>query len=192
MQFLFQYKMETSRIDKPSEQTSPPNPHTKDSSFSSETESNGKVRTSPASNFKVSMDAKHVTFEQAPQEGDKKGTKDSVTSKNSVGTRKPDGDQLDRKMSSDQSKSPGMSHGGEISKSRVEGSSFSSCNSVTKELSNRRYKKGLNAQFLRQNPRFVNEPICHVLPNEMSASVGDCMQWGDGRVKGQTENQQKM
>ena len=37
--------------------------------------------------------------------------------------------------------------------------------------------KGTCAKFLRQNPRFINEPICHVLPNEYSASVGACMSW---------------
>ena len=36
--------------------------------------------------------------------------------------------------------------------------------------------KGSCAQFLRQNPHFLNEPICHVLPNETSKSVADCMQ----------------
>ena len=40
-----------------------------------------------------------------------------------------------------------------------------------------RYKKGLNARFLRHNPRYINEPICHVLPNETSSSVQDCLQW---------------
>ena len=37
--------------------------------------------------------------------------------------------------------------------------------------------KGTCAKFLRQNPRFINEPVCHVLPNEYSASVGACMSW---------------
>ena len=40
-----------------------------------------------------------------------------------------------------------------------------------------RYKKGLNASFLRHNPRHINEPVCHVLPNETSSSVQDCLQW---------------
>ena len=37
--------------------------------------------------------------------------------------------------------------------------------------------KGTCAKFLRQNPRFINEPICQVLPNESSRSVGDCLRW---------------
>ena len=37
--------------------------------------------------------------------------------------------------------------------------------------------KGSCAKFLRENPRFLNEPICHVLPNESSRSVGDCLSW---------------
>lgn len=40
-----------------------------------------------------------------------------------------------------------------------------------------RYKKGVNAKFIRQNPRYINEPICHVLSNEISSSVEDCLQW---------------
>ena len=38
-------------------------------------------------------------------------------------------------------------------------------------------KKGTCAKFLRQNPRFINEPICQVLPNESSGSVGECLSW---------------
>lgn len=37
--------------------------------------------------------------------------------------------------------------------------------------------KGTCAKFLRENPRFLNEPICQVLPNESSGSVGDCLSW---------------
>lgn len=37
--------------------------------------------------------------------------------------------------------------------------------------------KGTCAQFLRHNPRYINEPICHVLPNEQSTSMADCMHW---------------
>ena len=37
--------------------------------------------------------------------------------------------------------------------------------------------KGTCAKFLRENPRFLNEPICQVLPNESSSSVGDCLSW---------------
>ncbi len=37
--------------------------------------------------------------------------------------------------------------------------------------------KGTCAKFLRENPRFLNEPICQVLPNELSGSVGDCLSW---------------
>jgi len=44
-------------------------------------------------------------------------------------------------------------------------------------LRSSRYKKGLNAKFIRQNPRFINDPICHVLPNESSSSVHDCLHW---------------
>ena len=39
--------------------------------------------------------------------------------------------------------------------------------------------KGTCAKFLRQNPRFINEPICRVLPNEYSTSVGECLSWRD-------------
>ena len=38
--------------------------------------------------------------------------------------------------------------------------------------------KGTCAKFLRENPRFLNEPVCQVLPNESSGSVGDCLSWG--------------
>ena len=48
--------------------------------------------------------------------------------------------------------------------------------------------KGSCAQFLRQNPRFLNEPICHVLPNETSRSVADCMQWTREEVPPATQN----
>ena len=41
----------------------------------------------------------------------------------------------------------------------------------------KRTVKGTCAKFLRQNPRFVNEPICQVLPNESSGSVGECLSW---------------
>lgn len=37
--------------------------------------------------------------------------------------------------------------------------------------------KGTCAKFLRENPRFLNEPVCQVLPNESSGSVGDCLSW---------------
>lgn len=37
--------------------------------------------------------------------------------------------------------------------------------------------KGTCAKFLRQNPRFINEPICRVFPNEYSTSVGECLSW---------------
>lgn len=47
-----------------------------------------------------------------------------------------------------------------------------------------RYKKGMNAKFLRQNPRFINEPIRHILPNEMSTSVEDCLHWDHGKDEG--------
>ncbi len=47
-----------------------------------------------------------------------------------------------------------------------------------------RYKKGLNAMFLRQNPRFINEPIRHILPNEMSTSVEDCLHWDHRKDEG--------
>lgn len=63
-------------------------------------------------------------------------------------------------------------------------------------------KKGTCAKFLRQNPRFVNEPICQVLPNESSASVGECLSWATPTsdknpftvttsINGQTDNQEK-
>ena len=38
--------------------------------------------------------------------------------------------------------------------------------------------KGTCAKFLRENPRFLNEPVCQVLPNESSGSVGNCLSWG--------------
>lgn len=47
----------------------------------------------------------------------------------------------------------------------------------TVELTTKNNIKGTCARFLRQNPRFVNEPICQVLPNEHSASVGECLSW---------------
>lgn len=48
--------------------------------------------------------------------------------------------------------------------------------------------KGSCAQFLRQNPRFLNEPICHLLPNETSRSVADCMQWAQEDVPTAVQN----
>lgn len=37
--------------------------------------------------------------------------------------------------------------------------------------------KGSCARFLCQNPRFINEPIRHLLPEENSQSVSECMNW---------------
>lgn len=51
-----------------------------------------------------------------------------------------------------------------------------------------RYKRGLNAQFLRHNPRYIHEPVCHVLPNETSSSVGECLVWNQRRKE---EREQK-
>ncbi len=48
-----------------------------------------------------------------------------------------------------------------------------------------RYKKGLNAQFLRYNPRYMHEPVCHLLPNETSSCVGECLVWNHQRDKGE-------
>lgn len=47
-------------------------------------------------------------------------------------------------------------------------------NNITTAKSN---IKGTCAKFLRANPRFLNEPICQVLPNESSGSVSDCLSW---------------
>jgi hypothetical protein len=48
--------------------------------------------------------------------------------------------------------------------------------SITEPAKNNNVK-GTCAKFLRENPRFLNEPVCHVLPNESSGSVGDCLSW---------------
>ena len=48
--------------------------------------------------------------------------------------------------------------------------------------------KGSCAQFLRQNPRFLNEPLCHLLPNETSRSVADCMEWTQEDVPTAVQN----
>ncbi len=40
-----------------------------------------------------------------------------------------------------------------------------------------RNTKGSCAQFLRQNPRYINEPICQLLPNENGTSVRECLAW---------------
>eukprot|EP00731_Ephydatia_muelleri_P022095 Em0014g686a len=37
--------------------------------------------------------------------------------------------------------------------------------------------KGTCAQFLRDNPRFLNEPIRYLLPGEKSTSVAECLEW---------------
>lgn len=37
--------------------------------------------------------------------------------------------------------------------------------------------KGTCAQFLRDNPRFLNEPIRYLLPSEKSNSVAQCLEW---------------
>ena len=38
--------------------------------------------------------------------------------------------------------------------------------------------RGAHAQFLRENPRFLNDPICHVVPSETSKDVEECLSWG--------------
>lgn len=38
--------------------------------------------------------------------------------------------------------------------------------------------RGAHAQFLRENPRFLNDPICHVVPSETSRDVEECLSWG--------------
>lgn len=38
--------------------------------------------------------------------------------------------------------------------------------------------RGTHAQFLRENPRFLNDPICHVVPSETSRDVEECLSWG--------------
>ena len=43
--------------------------------------------------------------------------------------------------------------------------------------------KGSHAKFLYQNPRYLNEPICQMLPNENSRSVGACLNWSQGKDK---------
>ena len=52
-----------------------------------------------------------------------------------------------------------------------------------------RSKKGTCAQFLRENPRFLNEPICRVAPSECSRDVNDCITWhaSTDQVKARTK-----
>lgn len=38
--------------------------------------------------------------------------------------------------------------------------------------------RGTHAQFLRENPRFLNDPICRVVPTETSRDVEECLSWG--------------
>lgn len=52
-----------------------------------------------------------------------------------------------------------------------------SSNLPASNLSHRHTTRGIHARFLYENPRFINEPIMHVLPQETSQSVGECMVW---------------
>lgn len=45
------------------------------------------------------------------------------------------------------------------------------------DYTKRHTAKGSHAKFLYENPRFINEPIMHVLPQECSQSVSECMDW---------------
>ena len=40
-----------------------------------------------------------------------------------------------------------------------------------------KHVKGTRAKFIRQNPRFINTPICQVLPCEGGKSVAECLEW---------------
>ncbi len=48
-------------------------------------------------------------------------------------------------------------------------------------LRGRKVLKGTHAKFLYENPRFINEPIRYVLPDEGARSVGECMDWSEGK-----------
>ena len=37
--------------------------------------------------------------------------------------------------------------------------------------------KGSHARFLGQNPRYINEPVCQIRPNDGGYSVKDCLSW---------------
>lgn len=37
--------------------------------------------------------------------------------------------------------------------------------------------RGTRATFIRDNPRFVNEPIQRLLPGEDGVDVASCLQW---------------
>lgn len=193
--------METSSNGEQSQSTNPPTPHTINSGDSG---FQGVVKATPFITPKAASDPgtshqKHVSFIETPVEGEQKREKEVDTGKSSLGAQKTDCEQKGE-MRFGQSKPSNISHGTKTSSNsqstvstRTGGDGYSSStfNHVS-ELNTGRYKKGLNAKFLRHNPRFINEPICHVLPNEISASVGDCMQWGDVEVKGQCETQRKM
>ena len=42
--------------------------------------------------------------------------------------------------------------------------------------------RGLYAQFLRQNPRYINQPICNISRLEDGgANVGECLRWNNNK-----------
>ena len=44
--------------------------------------------------------------------------------------------------------------------------------------------RGLHAQFLRQNPRYINQPICNISHLEDGgATVGECLSWNYDKNK---------
>jgi hypothetical protein len=47
----------------------------------------------------------------------------------------------------------------------------------TPEKSSPKHVKGTRAKFIRQNPRFINSPICQVMPCEGGKSVAECLEW---------------
>ena len=44
--------------------------------------------------------------------------------------------------------------------------------------------KGTVAKFLRENPRFINEPICNLVSSDNCSEVKDCLAWKQSTNEG--------
>ena len=53
----------------------------------------------------------------------------------------------------------------------------------TPERSSPKHVKGTRAKFIRQNPRFINNPICTIVPCEGGKSVAECLDWKQETVQ---------
>ena len=59
----------------------------------------------------------------------------------------------------------------------------------TPERSSPKHVKGTRAKFIRQNPRFINSPICQMDPGSGGKSVAECLDWREEGRSGATLRQ---